>query len=265
MKRICICAAFFALASLVAGCGKERAQAHEAHTAEDNESQIAQVQTWHVSQNRVVILFGYGYNDSEFVEKTLEALYEKYGEAEDGGLIIPLIFPKDFKKGKDSIASELPIYATKDGGTLRGVLLLGAGENTNYGIAHLQDYFGGERAFPVFSLFPQDDVLGTEATSDFVLERVQETDVAGGEEENGQVFVPEVEGMIERSMEYFCAMADISSCPWESEGAPQGVSLPWDEELQKHVASIAAPLEVARYVDGETGLQSVNHFVIEEK
>lgn len=285
----------FALMVLFAGCAKNKGE--HLHTASDAEEEAAeeaedikQVQTWHVSSNRAVVLFGYGYNDKAFVERTLETLYEKYGAAEDGGLIIALVFPDGFKK--DAIASELPIYASREGTTLRGVLLLGAPENTNYGIARLQDYYGGERSFPVFSLFPQDDVLGTEATSDFVLERVQETNVTGGEEENSQVFVPEIEGMIERSIEYFCFLSSMTSYPWEAStqeaedkgnasGSRAGdtasrsggervmftsaVSLPWDESLLLHVQNIAFPLEVSRYVDGETGLQSVNHFVIEDK
>lgn len=279
-----------ALGLFFAGCVKShKAISHKAtQSTEPIAPSSENVQMWHVSPDRVAVLFGYGYNDTGFVDTTVERLYAKYGAAEDGGLIMPIVFPNDFKKGENSIASELPLFVTSadiipqyaafkddlaspDGAgdaliTLRGVLLLGAGENTNYAIAHLQDYYGGERLFPVFSLFTQDDILGTEATSDFVLERVQEANVDGskdgGGEENTQKFVPEVENMIERSIECFCALADAANYPCEE--ALPGTSLAWDESLLLNVADIASPLSVSRYVDGETGLQSVNHFVIAE-
>lgn len=314
---ICAIALGSALGVVFAGCVKARKQAaHKAVQAADAAGNG--VQTWHVSPNRVVVMFGYGYNDVSFVEQTTERLYAKYGAAQDGGLIVSVVFPDDFKKGKEAVTSELPRYAMSEdyippyaaygeglsalstaaeetvGINLRGVLLLGAGENTNYAIARLQDYYGGGRAFPVFSLFPQDDTLGTEATSDFVLERVQETNVNGreeGEEENAQKFVPEVERMIERSIECFCELIDIccSPCNGQDEGADAGAtdaggaggadaaaksagaaggagaSLAWDDSLILNVMDIAYPLPVSRYVDGETGLQSVNHFVIIEE
>lgn len=288
VSRTLYISAFFGsvLGLLLPSCVKAtRKLSHQVHhtpdtvAADEEEYSASGVQKWHVSPNRVVVLFGYGYNDADFVGRTLDTLYDRFGAAEDGGLIIPLVFPDDFKRGKDSVASELPSFASSDDTTLRGVLLLGAGENTNYGIAHLQDYYGGERTFPVFSLFGQDDTLGTEATSDFVLERVQEANVSGENaspslqaketsaenngEDNAQAFVPEVEGMIERSIECFCALAAMTSYPCDGD-APTGVSLAWDEQLLLNVADIASPLSISRYIDGETRLQSVNHFVISD-
>ena len=39
--------------------------------------------------------------------------------------------------------------------------------------------------------------------------------------------------------------------------------LPSDNELHAHVQSIVGKRKVHRYVDGESGIQSRNHFVIE--
>ena len=213
---------------------------------EDSEDLKVPTQTWHVSNDRICILFGYGYNDEAFVKSMTKELYQKYGAAENGGLILPLVFPSDFKHGTRSIAAELPLYL--DDKEIRGLILLGAPENTNFGVAHLQDSYDDLPVFPVFSFFPQDDVLGMEGTSDFVLDKAQEADIDGVvNNESEQSFVKEVPDIIRRSVSYMLAL---------------DASLPKDKNLYAHLKNITGSIKINRYVDPESGLQSVNHFVM---
>jgi len=203
-------------------------------------------QTWHASDDCICILYGYGYNDPDFVRKMSEELYKTYGAAENGGLIMPLVFPDSFKHGTKSVAAELPLYLDKK--NVRGIILLGAPENTNYGVAHLQDMYDRRHSFPVFSFFSQDDVLGMEGTADFVLDKAQEADIDGAvTDESGQLFVKEVPDMIRRSIKYMLSL-----------NAP----LAKDKDLYTHLKNIVGKVSVSHYVDPESGLQSVNHFVM---
>jgi hypothetical protein len=213
---------------------------------QDAEDLKLPVQTWHVSDDCICILFGYGYNDPNFVRGMTDELYKKYGAAENGGLILPLVFPDSFKHGTKSIAAELPLFMADK--NVRGVILLGAPENTNYGIAHLQDNYDDIPSFPVFSFFSQDDVSGMEATADFVLDKAQEADIDGAvKDESEQLFVKDAPDMIRKSVKYIMAL-----------DAP----LPKDKDLLTHLKNIAGKVSISRYVDPDTGLLSVNHFVM---
>ena len=162
-------------------------------------------QLWHISDEAVCILFGYGYNDAAFVASMTETLSAKYGAASDGGLILPIVFPDDFKRDSRSIAAELPLLVGEK--KLRGVILLGAPENTHFGVAHLQDRYDGVFPFPVFSFFSQDDVSGTEGTADIVLDKAQEAGIDGIiKNESEQVFIKEVPDFIRRSVDFMLAV-----------------------------------------------------------
>jgi hypothetical protein len=253
--KIILSALFAAACCMFLSCaGKNTASGDEnSHSVltvksagEDSADLKIPTQTWHVSNDRICILFGYGYNDEAFVKSMTKELYKKYGAAENGGLILPLVFPSDFKHGTKSIAAELPLYL--DGSEVRGLILFGAPENTNFGVAHLLDSYDGQPVFPVFSFFPQDDVLGMEGTADFVLDKAQEADIDGVvENESEQSFVKEVPDIIRKSVEYILAL-----------DAP----LAKDKNLYVHLKNITGSIKINRYVDPESGLQSVNHFVM---
>ncbi|ERF60377.1 hypothetical protein HMPREF0860_1532 [Treponema socranskii subsp. socranskii VPI DR56BR1116 = ATCC 35536] len=213
---------------------------------EDAASLKLPAQLWHVSDEVVCILFGYGYNDAAFVASMTETLSAKYGAASDGGLILPIVFPDDFKRGSRSIAAELPLLVGEK--KLRGVILLGAPENTHFGVAHLQDRYDGVFPFPVFSFFSQDDVSGTEGTADIVLDKAQEADIDGViKNESEQVFVKEVPDFVRRSVNFMLTV----------DGA-----LAKDNDLLVYLKKITGNAKMRRYVDPESGLQSVNHFIL---
>ena len=112
----------------------------------------------------VCVLFGYGFNDQSFCNRLLAKLSSVYGLESDGGRILPLVFPDDLKGRIGNLYNEI------DKRNIIGIVMLGAPEHTNAILAGLQDDYEGKLPYPVFSLFPQDDILGQEATCDFVLE-----------------------------------------------------------------------------------------------
>lgn len=220
----------------------------ELHNASSSVEALSEpTQTWHPSDKRLCILFGYGYNSPEFVKSSIESLEKKYGSASDGGLIYPLVYPDDFKRGGvKSFVTELPNLLKEY--QCIGVILLGAPENTNYAVARLQDQYDAQPIFPVFSFFPQDDVLGMEAVSDFVIDKEQDVQSDGSvKNESEQVFVKDVPEMLERSVEYMV----VAQAP-----------LAKDANLFAEVKKITGGQKTSHFVDPETGLQSVNHFIL---
>ena len=205
-------------------------------------------QLWHVSDEAVCIFFGYGYNDAAFVTSVTEALSAVYGASSDGGLILPIVFPDDFKRGSRSVAAELPLLVGEK--KLRGLILLGAPENTHFGVAHLQDKYDGVIPFPVFSFFSQDDVSGTEGTADIVLDKAQDAGIDGIiKNESEQTFVKEVPDFIRRSVDFMLSVDG---------------RLAKDNDLFTYLKKIVGKAKLRRYVDPESGLQSVNHFILSD-
>ena len=229
------------------GAKKTEEDAISVSTAGEDAANIKRpTQLWHVSDEAVCIFFGYGYNDADFIASVTEALSAVYGTSSDGGLILPIVFPDDFKRGSRSVAAELPLLVGEK--KLRGLILLGAPENTHFGIAHLQDKYDGTFPFPVFSFFSQDDVSGTEGTADIVLDKTQETGTDGIiKNESEQTFVKEVPDFVRRSVAFMLSI----------DGA-----LAKNNDLVTYLKKIVGKDKLRRYVDPESGLQSVNHFVL---
>lgn len=256
MKRMGIksCAASFMLLALcLAGCSKNNKQpanGEDKIELEIKESNTAKkTRNWPPHEGVICVLFGYGFNDSAFSTSVTQALAAKYGLEDEGGLIWPLLYPDDFKKGGTGRISELYTMASEK--KIKGILLLGAPENTNATIARLQDDWDGKIPYPVFSFFPQDDILGMESTCDFVLEYERSAKEETNSEETTQQIDKSIEQIIMNAVRY---MSDLPG------------PLPKDAKLHEHVQQIVGKnRKVRRFVDGETGLQSVNHFVIERE
>ena len=87
-------------------------------------------QKWHVTNKRVMVLFGYDFNNPEIKESLLSLLRENFGLDEDGGLIYPLTYPDDFKHGIRGYASDFAAILQDDELDFAGIVLLGAPENT---------------------------------------------------------------------------------------------------------------------------------------
>ena len=197
----------------------------------------------------ICVLFGYGFNSQEFYDDAIEKLSKRYGLADNGGIILPVSFPAAVK---GRISNLYDIINERD---IKGIILLGAPDGTHKTLGRLKDDWKEEEAtghevpYPVFSFMPQDDILGQESNCDFVLEYEQNT-VLTEEDENINIIIDETaEEIVMRAVRY------IEELP-----AP----LPHDTNLYSHVQAIVGEKKVRRYTDGETGLQSINHFIIEK-
>ena len=195
------------------------------------------------------MLFGYDFNNPELKESLLALLQENFGLADDGGLIFPLTYPDDFKHGVRGYASDFAAILQEDDLDLAGIVLLGAPENTHTALAKNQDKWEQNVPYPVVALFPQDDVLGIESTCDIVVDKGQTAGITGEiapEESDGQVH-PNAPEIIVETIKYIQLL----------DGAPSRTT-----ELQKHMEQMLSDFQFHHYTDPESGLMSINHFVL---
>ena len=199
---------------------------------------------WTNEQGCICVLFGEGFNDNEVYTEMLNRLSSTYGLDENGGLLYPVLFPDDLKNKISNL------YSYLNDVDLRGLILLGAPEGTHLQLAKFMDADGG-RTFPVFSFFPLDDVLGQECTCDFVLEYERSA--------QEQVDSTEVEHKIDKGAE------DIAFKAVRYMALLNG-PLPMNDNLREHIQNIVGEdTPIKRYVDHDTGIQSMNHYVLEKK
>ena len=206
-------------------------------------------QKWHLTNKRVAVLFGYDFNNEDVKADLLAVLQENFGLAEEGGLIYPITNPEDFKHGVRGYASDFAAILQSDELDLAGVVLLGAPENTHVALARNQDKWNQEVPYPVVALFPQDDVLGIESTCDIVVDKGQTAGLTGEiapEESDGQIHQNAPEIIVE-TIKYIQLL----------DGAPSR-----SKELQKHMEQMLAGFQFHHYTDPESGLLSINHFVL---
>ncbi len=254
MKKIFICIFISTAVFFISSCGKQTKNNFSAsslitlYEAEENSTELElPTQTWHKSNKNIVVFFGYGYNDEEFVEKTKNQLFKKYGNADENGTLLALVFPDDFKHGSRTYTTNLANIL--DDKEVSGLVILGAPEGTYRAITRLQDEYDGKLPFPVISLFSQDDILGTEYTSDIVIDKKQKVQLNG---------ILETETEIERSdditniIEKSVLLANLSGVPFEK-----------DAKLFNIAKMIAGNKKISRYVDTETGLIPINHFILD--
>jgi hypothetical protein len=200
----------------------------------------------------VAILFGYGYNDEEFIGETKQLLVEHFAPAtEDDGpavdmdaLVRGIVYPEDFYYGRIS-----QLYDKIKDEPLGGFILLGSPENTHAVLARIQD--NSNDAFPVISLFSQDDVLGTESGSDLVLDFVplpegpEGADDAEEQEASRKIAASTV-------VHLAAALHRLNARGEALQATPEGV-----------VALVGPGFGVLPFRDAETALISANHFYLE--
>lgn len=254
MKKIIFGLIFTALFLCLTSCKKESKYDKDSNTLTFDISNgnsadlVTEPQTWHITNKRICVLFGYDFNTPEIIEQFKNLLSEKYGLDEDGGLIYPVVYPTDFKHGTKGYVNDLLTILQDDAKEFCGVILLGAPERTHSSLAKNQDKWEQQVPYPVIALFPQDEVLGIEATCDIVLDKGQSADISGGlvEETVGQLIEEAPEVLIE-TINYVMALDG---------------SLANDATLKTHVSQMLKKQSVHHYIDPETGLQSINHFVL---
>lgn len=250
---------FSAVILMLCGCSKKKSAvdtiASEADAAAGAPSKqgtklkhISNETKEYLSKKHICIVYGYGCNDTSFVQQSLFQLAAAYGvETENNsGLILAYVFPDDFMHSGTPRVGML--YDLLEDKKLAGLIILGAPDGMNSAVARLEDSAGGKLSYPVFSFFSQDDVLGTESTADFVLDYAQDTDASGSEEKT-QILGSDVFDLIMNSVQ---TMINLRG------------PVPADKELHGFVQKlVGSKKKVIRYIDSETGLQSINHFVID--
>lgn len=237
---------------LVTGCSKKNTITIDENTihleskpSENLNLLDSPYQKWHITNKRIFVLFGYGFNDEESVEKYKSVLAENFGLDEDGGLVYPVVFPIDFKHNGRFYASDLTSLINDDSKELCGMILLGAPDNTHTALARVQDFWNMKVPYPVVALFSQDEILGMESTCDVVVDLAKSTEF--GSEEDQVQEITEGPEIVKEAVAYLALM-----------DSPMNK----DRTLTKHVAQMFPDRKILHYIDPETGLQSINHFVL---
>lgn len=237
-----------ACAFFAASCTKEdKAESHSEITGDELEIKPSEIiiersiaPKWSGDEGNVLVVFGYGFNEDEIYNETRNLLAEEFGLMENGGLVGCLRFPEDFHNRISNLRSIV------DEHNVIGLVVLGAPEGTHEAFAKIREDRNHNIKFSIISFFPQDDILGQEGTCTIVLDH-QGSGMMHLEEEKLEVNSSDLK-VIASAVKYAALM-------------PSELSV--DNELHAHVQAIAGKRKVHRYVDGETGIQSRNHFVIE--
>ena len=197
---------------------------------------------WTNDEGVVVVLFGYGFNEPSFTNSILQKIKDEFGVENENGLVLPVIFPDDLHNRISSLNDFLGDRQ------IRGIILLGAPERTHIALAKIHNDWDNMTPFNIFSFFPQDEVLGQEGTCNFVVEYPRlHTELS---EDSGVIqSADESVEIIMNSIRY------VAQLPG---------SIPCDKDLQFHVQNILKGKKIKPYVDSETGITSVNHFLIRE-
>lgn len=213
-----------------------------------DENDFSGIQNWHITNKRIAVLFGYDFNTPEIVESYKEILGERYGLEEDGGMIVTITYPDDFRHNGKMYPTDLKNFLSDSNRDYCAAVILGAPENTHISLARLQDEWNMSVPFPIAALFPQDDVLGLEATCDLVIDRMQTGDMAEESFSNDELFITQ------KAPQILCQLLDYL--------IELGTSLPKNSSVQANAMQMFRGEKIAHYLDPETGLQSVNHFIL---
>lgn len=205
------------------------------------------------SMRSIGVLLGYGYTETNFYSKVQAELRKVAGLAEEGGIVEIFIFPDDFKRGSSGRISLLSSMVEEL--NLEGLIIVGAPEGTHNALEKINTSSIDGPFFPIFSLFPQDDILGMEANCDLVIEFVSSTEEEAILKEEVELNLDGVPELIGNAVKY---MASI----------PTGSETCFEESIKslfEHTRLLVGEnWTVSQYVDPETGIRPRNHFLIEK-
>ena len=215
---------------------------------------------WTPVEKHIAILFGYGYNDNAFVDSICSILSEEYGLEENDGLILPLVFPRDFiVTGSVARISNLSsIIKEKD---CKSLITLGSPEFTHKALAKIQD---DNLDCTVISLFSQDDILGTEAGSFLVFDFAEKDLVLS---DNDEMLVSSDKSTNElKTLTKDTELQHLDKMDYLLAKVIETLNNPIDIE-NKEISQVATNIfgkdwEVSAFLDVDTGLRSRNHFVL---
>lgn len=209
------------------------------------ENQDFSIPKWMPSENDpIILLFGHGYSKWEGEEQQkareelMNTLRKEVGLYSEGGIIEEMDFLQEYLTGKrirtNFLATDLK------GTNAQALIIVSAPDRTHYALAALQEVSG----LPVYSVFPQDDVPGTEAGSAFVLDyqgdkaAQNDEEMASFDGDLSKVLIPMIKAIKKENKTDFVS------------------------EFRTKLADFYSSFSLTPYLDPETGLKSQNHFVL---
>ncbi len=253
MKKIILLISMFIL--VLAGCSKKQAADISDINPEQQspiaEEEIVELPKWIPGEYpRIGIFFGYGYQTAEEQAPILAELSEEFGLYENKGLIVPFEFPEVYYTNKKVSSSFILDYL--DGYDLLALILVGSPDKIHYSLADLQDE---EVTYPIFSIFPQDDVVGTEAGSFLVLDWEASASEEGDEGLENAGFTGNLCNIL---------IPLIHTIKSDARNGFHENAAAFSEVLATEIAEHLPDLNIKHYVDPETGIKAFNHFVLGE-
>lgn len=216
---------------MLSSCTKK---ADEISAAEDSSAGLLNEEKTDINtENITAVLFAYNYNSAEFIKDCLAYLDSEFGLEENGGIIRPIIFPDDFQSNGRIRINLLRDYVRDT--KVSALISLGAPEDTSSALTVLRDQ--GWKT-PVYSLFPQDELLPAEYVSVFVLENA------------------DLQRHVD-SESLFLLLSNLIRYSQSAEELSTGV-------LKNILQDIAGfDWQILPYIDTETGIRPVNHFILQ--
>lgn len=253
MKKTILYACLLAL--ILTGCSKNSSDVLSDSEADIqipvSAEEILELPKWIPGDyKRVAVFFGYGYQTEEEQAPVLEELAEEFGLIKDRGLIIPFSFPDVYYTNKKVSSSFILDYL--DGYDLMALILVGSPEKIHYSLADLEDI---EVTYPIFSIFPQDDVTGTEAGSFLVLDWQDSASQEGDEGLENAGFTGDLGNIL---------IPLIHTVKNDERKGLQENAVSFSEALASAISGYFPTLSIQHYVDPETGIKAYNHFVLGE-
>ncbi len=207
-----------------------------------------------------VVLLGYGYNEGSKKEDLLNHINDQYGLVENGGSVIPFVYPDDFLSfGYERISlleeniedAVFDLTGERDLSYIATLITLGAPEATHFELANIQD--SGYTDMRIFSVFSQDDVLGTEAGSTIAIDyNISENEQQEGYETLGEIDLSYPNNVFDVIEPLINAGFD-----WERVTSA-GLFIPaLRSTYQKNIEC-----NFFVYTDPQTGLRAENHYVL---
>ena len=244
-----------ALFFYIAGCShKNSGELHSAKKQKNNTASVLKIDE--TVQNRAVVVFlGYGFNEDGQKQSIENKLKEYYGFLSAENRLHILSYPDDVRvAGKVRLQSIVQTVKTIHESTPVCVFItLGAPQGMHTVLAALQDT---DMEIPVFSVFSQDDILGTEAGSDFVMDYRPAAEKNASGVEN----LAAEDSELHYSGEPIDILIPLVYAAFNWKSAKDSASLipVLRTEFLKRTGC-----HLTIYVDPETTLRSKNHYVLE--
>ncbi|MBQ5780571.1 MAG: hypothetical protein IIW10_01305 [Spirochaetaceae bacterium] len=232
---------YFALIFLFYSCSKQAGKS-TGDFASDEE-----VLTTPLSDYEIHIFFGYDFNNEDQIPKLKQPLTDKFGAGTDGGLISASVYPKDYEiNGKHRISMVEDHFENP---RTRGMITMGAPEGLHTPLARVLEK---DPTYKIISLFPQDDILGSQSVSHLVLSAPVNSEII---EQELTVSDADISLILDKCIVY---MRDKVFSP--------EYKIPNQSELRKEVMEVFGDeFDITPFMDPETGIRASNHFEIKRK